>query len=127
MSILHGRRILIIEDETMIAMMLEDTLQQAGAAVLGPVGTLALAFELLRRDPPDLVLLDLQLGQDSAVSVAEWLHQRGIPFIICTGFGDPGLPAGVMPVKVLTKPLDIDELLAAIISVPGASPGSGSV
>ena len=114
MFTLLGRRILVVEDEALIAMMLEDCLRDAGATVLGPVANRQDALAELRHQRPDVVLLDLQLGTESALPLALHLQASGIPFIICTGFGNPGLPPGLTPLLVLTKPLEMEALLAAL-------------
>ncbi len=115
---LSGRRFLIIEDEAIIAMMLEDAIEEAGGVVLRCVSTVEEALLAIDAEPPDAAMLDLQLGHDSALPVAWRLQARGVPYIICTGFGDPALPPGLVPRHVLTKPVEFDALQAAWQALP---------
>jgi DNA-binding response OmpR family regulator len=119
---LPRRQILIIEDEAIIAMMLEDAVEQAGMAVQGTVASLAAAMAALAAGGMDVALLDLQLGQDSALPVAQRLQELGIPYVICTGFGDAALPDGLAPLRVLTKPVDFQELREALHALAGTAP-----
>ena len=116
MSKLTGRRILVVEDEALVAMLVEDALLDAGAAVLGPAATVAEALALLDREPtpPDAAVLDLNLAGETSTPVADVLAARGIPFVVATGYGASGLPSGHAHVPVLAKPYDPDELTAAL-------------
>ncbi len=115
---LSGRRFLIVEDEAIIAMMLEDAVAGAGGEVLPSVASVAEALAALETLAPDAVLLDLQLGLHSALPVAWRLQALGIPYVICTGFGEPALPPGATPHRVLFKPVEFDVLLAALETLP---------
>ncbi len=117
---LSGRRFLVVEDEAIIAMMLEDAIESAGGQVLPGAATVAEAMATIAATPPGAVLLDLQLGPDSALPLAWRLQALGIPYVICTGYGEPALPPGLAPHRVLTKPVEFDVLLAALESLPPA-------
>jgi len=108
------RRILVIEDEALVAMLMEDALLDAGFAVLGPARTVSQALEMLKGDAPDAAVLDLNLGGQNALSVAEALAARGIPFVVATGYGVAGLPANLRHIPVLPKPYDPDDLTSAL-------------
>ncbi len=115
MSVLQGKRILVVEDEALVAMLVEDALLDAGAVVLGPVATVAEALALLERDAaPDVAVLDLNLAGEPSSPVADALVARGVPFVVATGYGASGLPAGHETVPVLAKPYDPDELTATL-------------
>ena len=82
-----SRRVLVIEDEMMIAMLLEDMLADLGHQVVGVAGRLDVALELARDADADLAILDVDLGGESSFPVAEVLTSRGLPFLFATGFG----------------------------------------
>lgn len=84
---LAGLRILIVEDEFLLAMELEMLLQRRGCMVLGPVSSVAQALAALDGEPPDLALLDVNLKGERATPVAAALQARGVPFVLITGYG----------------------------------------
>jgi CheY-like chemotaxis protein len=85
---LEGRRILVVEDEYIVALDLEHTLRSLGCEVLGPVASVARALVLLANERPDAVTLDLNLLDGSAVPVAERLAGTGVPFVVISAY-DP--------------------------------------
>lgn len=86
---LDGKRILVVEDEPLIAMMVEDMLAELGAQVIGPAGSLAEAL-LLAEEQIDAALLDVNLEGERVYPVAERLTVRGVPFVFATGYGATG-------------------------------------
>lgn len=84
---LQGRRILIVEDECLLAMELQTLLEQQGCIVLGPVNTGARTLALLRTERPDAVLLDIDLNGERTTRVASVLSAKGVPFVIVSGYG----------------------------------------
>ena len=84
---LAGRRILVVEDEYIVALDLEDALRDLGCEVLGPVSSIAQALSLLARERPDAVTLDLNLLDGLTVPVAELLVTLGVPFVVCSAYG----------------------------------------
>jgi DNA-binding response OmpR family regulator len=116
---LAGRRILIVEDESLIAMMVEDALTEARATVLGPAPSLRRALDLVAAEPMDAAVLDLDLGGENALPVADALAARGIPFLVATGFGSRyGLP-GHEGVHVLHKPFEPEQVVVALARLLG--------
>ncbi len=85
---LRGRRVLVIEDEMLVAMEFESLLQRQGCAVVGPASTVDRALALLDHDQPDAALLDLNLNGEPASAVAVALRTRGVPFVLVTGYGE---------------------------------------
>jgi CheY-like chemotaxis protein len=79
-------RILIVEDEMMIAMLLEDLLRSYGCTVVGPVARVKSAVELASSEPIDAAILDLNIAGDAVYPVADALAARGIPFLFVTGY-----------------------------------------
>jgi CheY-like chemotaxis protein len=114
MTKLTGRRILVVEDEALVAMLVEDALLDAGAIVLGPVATVAEALALLVQETPDVAVLDLNLAGETSTPVADRLVTMGVPFVVATGYGADGLPPGHATVPVLAKPYDPDDLTTAL-------------
>ncbi len=114
MTRLTGRRILVVEDEALVAMLVEDALLDCGAVVLGPAATVAEALRLLDGERPDAAVLDLNLAGETSAPVADALAARGIPFVVATGYGAEGLPQAHATVPVLPKPYDPDDLTATL-------------
>lgn len=83
---LAGRRILIVEDETMIAMMIESVLEDHGSVVVGTASSLAEALGVVEREKPDGVTLDCNLNGQISTPVARRLEELGIPYILVTGY-----------------------------------------
>lgn len=104
------RRILVVEDEALVAMLVEDALLEAGFEVIGPARSVAQALDLLTGDAPSAAVLDLNLAGESSVAVADALSEAGIPFVVATGYGAAGLPASHKTVPVLPKPYDPADL-----------------
>jgi CheY-like chemotaxis protein len=114
MTKLTNRRILVVEDEALVAMLVEDALLDAGAEVLGPAATVGEALALLEAEKPDAAVLDLNLAGETSTPVADVLAARGVPFVVATGYGAEGLPRAHAAVPVLAKPYDPDELTATL-------------
>ena len=117
MTKLTGRRILVVEDEALVAMLVEDALVDAGATVIGPAATVAEALSLLASQgdsPPHAAVLDVNLAGEPSTPVADALAARGVPFVVATGYGVSGLPQGHGSVPVLAKPYDPDELTSTL-------------
>ncbi len=105
-----SRRILVIEDEALVAMLIEDALLDAGFGVIGPARSVAEALEMLAAEQPAAAVLDLNLGGENSIPVADALLARGIPFLVATGYGSAGLPQTYRHVPVLPKPYDPADL-----------------
>ena len=120
MASLAGRRVLVVEDETLVAMLVEDTLADAGAVVLGPVATVAEALNLLGSERPDVAVLDLNLAGETSEPVADRLAAMSVPFVVASGYGAAGLPQRLVGVPVLAKPYAPEDLTAALAKLPTA-------
>ena len=107
---LHDQRVLIVEDEALVAMELARVLTAAGAQVVGPAGSIEEALELVNRKPIDRAVLDINLGGRLVTPVAQALAARAIPFIYLTGYQEPGVSDGV----VVRKPASAELLLGAL-------------
>ncbi|MCK8785127.1 response regulator [Roseomonas sp. NAR14] len=114
MGRLADRRVLVVEDEALVAMLVEDALLEVGCTIMGPATTVAEALKLIEKGLPDVAVLDLNLGGETSTPVADALAARGVPFIVATGYGAAGLPPGYKDVPVLAKPYDPAELTRAL-------------
>jgi CheY-like chemotaxis protein len=102
-----GLRLLVVEDEALVAMLIEDILLDLDCVVIGPVGTVAQALALLHREEIDGALLDVNLGGgERSYPVADALAARDVPFVFVTGYGEDGVEGCYAPVTVLQKPFD---------------------
>jgi CheY-like chemotaxis protein len=99
-----GRRILVVEDEALIALVVEDVLQSMGVVVVGPVATLEKALKLAGEETFDAAILDVTIRGGRVYPVAELLLSRGIPFLFASGYGDWALPPALRDKPRLMKP-----------------------
>jgi CheY-like chemotaxis protein len=109
-----GVRVLIIEDETLIALLLEDMLTDLGCTILGSASSVDAAIEILDRTPPGVAVLDINLGGEKSYAVAEALAKRGVPFIFSTGYADGRLDAPWQDRPMLQKPFGQEQLAEAL-------------
>ena len=121
-STLVGRRILVVEDEMMIAMLVEDMLSELGCSVVGPAHALDVALNLARTEQGlDAALLDVNLGGQPVFAVADALREKGVPAIFSTGYGDAGLRDIDRGSQVLQKPFRAGDLAKALNAALGMS------
>jgi len=111
---LQGKRVLIVEDEPLLAMDLEASLMDVGCEIRGPAGTVEKAKELVRRSDYDAALLDANLGGRPVDELAVALTQRNLPFAFVTGYGREALPQGFREASMLAKPFTKEQLRALI-------------
>lgn len=107
---LDGRRILVVEDEVAISMLLEDMLLDMGAEVVGPAGRIALALTFAESEALDLAILDVNLAGETIYPVVAALARRGVPFVFSTGYGSAGIDEPYRDRPVLQKPFSQAEL-----------------
>lgn len=120
-----GLYLLVVEDEPLVAMMLQDVLGEAGYVVIGPVAQLDAAMEAVRQEPIHLALLDVNLMGKHVYPVAEVLAGRGIPFVFMTGYGDGSLPAEFAGRPSVAKPYKVETLLDALAVVAPKEDAAG--
>ena len=101
---LHRKRILIVEDEPLIAFDLEQVVKQYGGLVVGPAYTLAPALDFAGTQALDGAILDVQLQGKLATPIIACLSRRGIPCVIHTGRHDPSLTSEWPDIPVINKP-----------------------
>jgi len=114
-GLLNGYRVLVVEDEALVSLMLEDVLESAGAVVIGPASTVKAALDLLGEEAIDCAVLDVKLQDGISVPVAESLAALGIRFVIATGADTA--PAGYNGAPVLHKVFFPEEVIEAIADI----------
>ena len=104
-TLLSGRKILIVEDSFHLAEVLSDILVELGCQVIGPTAHASGALRLLAEQEVHGAILDINLGNDRSFAVADWLAERGAPFVFLTGHTNLKIiPARFVGVGVLPKP-----------------------
>jgi CheY-like chemotaxis protein len=111
------RRVLVVEDEIMIRMLLEDMLDDLGYEVAGAAGSLEEALALARESEIDVAILDVNLNGNPVYPVAAALAGRNVPFIFSTGYGEQGLPEDYRNCQLLQKPFQLENLERALAMV----------
>lgn len=112
MTEFSGKRILVLEDEPLVAFALEDMLLELGCEVVGPANTLAQAAELANTQTIDAAVLDINIDGERSYGIAELLAAKGVPHIFATGYNPEDLPFGAA--GVLTKPYRASDVEAAL-------------
>lgn len=111
-------RVLVVEDEMMVALLVEDFLAELGHAVVGPAMHLHEAITLALEAEIDVAILDVNLGAQRSYPVAEVLRQRGIPFLFATGYGAAGVDEEYRGTTlVLRKPFGLASIERALNDV----------
>lgn len=111
---LQNRRILLVEDEVIIALAIEDMLINLGCEIVGPAFSLSAGQALAASEPLDAAVIDLNLGGESSVSIAQTLQRRDVPFCFSTGYGSSVVPSGFQGRPVLQKPYTLESLARAL-------------
>jgi CheY-like chemotaxis protein len=118
---LDGVRVLIVEDEALVAMLLEDMLEDMGCVLAGAASSLTQALESAGAVDLDVAILDMNLGGQPVLPVAEALAARGKPFIFATGYGESGVPESFRDRPTLQKPFGLRDVEAALKAAVGAA------
>ena len=105
-----GCRVLVVEDETLIAVLIEDMLAAMECEIVGPIGKLETAIQTAKESKFDIAVLDITIRGGKVYPVAEDLLARGVPFVLASGYGDWALPASLRDQPRLTKPFTAAEL-----------------
>ncbi len=113
-------RILVVEDEYLIRMLLEDMLGELGYMVAGAVGTIKEACALAEKGELDLAILDVNLDGEPVYPVAEILARRDVPFVFVTGYGEHALPDPYRGRPTLQKPFQAEDLRRMLATLAAA-------
>jgi CheY-like chemotaxis protein len=113
-STLLGVRVLVVEDELMVALFIEDTLRELGCDVIEPAHTITDALARLEERDIDAAVLDINIAEDEVYPVAELLAARGVPFIFATGYALESIAEEWRRRPVIRKPYHAEQLRSAL-------------
>lgn len=116
MSCFTGRRVLVVEDEALIASMIVDWLDEMGCEALGPVARLSDGFALAQAERLDAAVLDVNVNSERVYPLAHFLRCRSVRLIFATGYGD-SIAEPALNAPVLEKPFTSDQLARALALV----------
>jgi DNA-binding response OmpR family regulator len=112
--ILAGRRVFLVEDEALVAMMFEDYLLELGCEIAGTASRFQNAMEKAQSLSFDVAVLDVNLAGEQTFPIAELLASRHIPFMFATGYGASGVPTHLRDAPVVQKPFRLRDLESAL-------------
>ena len=117
---LQGVKVLVVEDEYLVATLMEDMLASAGCIVAGPIPRLAQALDAASKEACDVAVLDVNLAGERVYPVADILAQRNVPFVFVTGYGV--LPGEYANRPRLCKPFKMADLLNTLSDIVKTAP-----
>jgi CheY-like chemotaxis protein len=118
MTTLSSLKVLVVEDEALVSMLVEDMLTDLGCAIVGPAAEIEEALRLANSADIDAALLDVNLGGRPIFPVADALKERGVPFAFASGYGEAGLTEDHRGATVLQKPFreaDLRRVLEGLV------------
>lgn len=129
MSTLKGLRILLVEDEALIAMMAEDMLETIGCTLVATAPSVGDALAALEVHTPDLCMLDVNLNGERSMIVADRARAMGVPYVFTTGYGSDGVAPEHAHAPVLAKPYILADLEAMLTkcAAQGTDAGTSSI
>ena len=110
-------RVLIVEDESLLAMMVEDVLTDAGWTIAASVASIPEALDAVQRGGFDVALLDVNLAGQEVFPVADAVLARGVPLVFATGYGSNGIREDLRHLPVIAKPFSPGQLLHGLSTV----------
>jgi CheY-like chemotaxis protein len=122
--VLAGKRVLVVEDELLVALLVEDFLVEFGCVVIATCSNVAAALDAAQTMALDLAVLDVNLNGERSYPVADMLTERRIPFLLTSGYGEEAIPQGRSDWKVCTKPFteqDFGDKLAELFDAGTAA------
>jgi two-component SAPR family response regulator len=114
---LEGVRVLVVEDEYLVAILIEEILKSAGCIVRGPIPRLPDALDAVDHDDYDAAVLDVNLAGERIDPVAQALSRRKVPFVFVTGYGEGVLSEEFAERPRLCKPFRMADLLGALLNI----------
>jgi CheY-like chemotaxis protein len=122
MTALAGRRILVVEDSPVVGPFTVDVLADLGCEPLGPAPTMAIARQLIDSEDFDAAIMDVHIRRERVFPLCDALDQRGIPFLLTSGYADWQMPAEWQSRPRLQKPYTFEQLRDALSAVLHSSP-----
>ena len=116
-----GRRVLVVEDEPMIRLLLDDRLSDLGYTMAAEAGRLDEALSVASRGQFDVAILDVNLNGQPITPVVDVLVSRGVPFVFVSGYARRGIPEGLGQIPLLQKPFQVEGLARALAAVAAKS------
>jgi CheY-like chemotaxis protein len=113
-KLLSGRRVLVVEDEMMILMIIEDMLAELGCESVTAAAAVDQALALIETEVFDAAMLDMNLNGNKSHDVADALAARGVPFVFSTGYSALDMRDGYRKRPVLKKPFPYEELVEVL-------------
>jgi CheY-like chemotaxis protein len=120
-GVLQGLRILVVEDELLVALDTQAFVWRFGGIVVGPYARVPAALQALEVHPVDGAILDVNVAGTQSFAVADVLRQRNIPFVFCTGYSRETVPPRFDDAPVVEKPLVPELVIAALVEALKAS------
>jgi len=122
-----GCRVLVVEDEVLVAWLLEDMLADLGCAVVGPAASVKQALAMIDAEAIEVAVLDVNLNGQLSYPIADALAARGVPFVFSTGYDKDRMLDGYKTFPVLQKPFhqsELSDILAKLLTPkePSAEP-----
>lgn len=115
-------KVLLVEDEALVALTVVDLLEEMGCSVLGPANSVRAALNFLEVERPDCALLDCNLGNEFVWPVAQRLQGMGVSFMFGTGYGVKGIDQRFAHAPVLPKPYEFQRLSARLQALLAPKP-----
>ena len=120
-ELLSGRRVLVVEDEFLVLILIEEILADLGCTSVSSAPSIRKALALIEAQPFDVAMLDVNLGGERSFRIADELATRGVPFLFATGYGSLGLPDAHRSRPVVSKPFRLHELRNALTGLLSGS------
>ncbi|WP_299660970.1 response regulator [Methylobacterium sp.] len=120
-DLLNGARVLVVEDEAAISMLLEDMLLDFGCTVVGPAARLATALEMAQSESFEVAILDVNVAGEPIYPVAEAIVKRNLPIVFSTGYGGAGIREPFRDRPVVQKPFSQADLKRTLIAAVAAA------
>ncbi len=120
-DLLNGARVLVVEDEAAISMLLEDMLLDFGCEVVGPAARLSKALEMAESESFVVAILDVNVAGEPIYPVAEAIVRRGLPLVFSTGYGGAGIREPFRDRPVVQKPFSQQDLKRTLIAAIAAA------
>jgi DNA-binding NtrC family response regulator len=120
---LAGMHVLVLEDDMLVAMLVEDTLQDHECVILGPVESLEEGLEIARNRKVDAAVMDVNIGGEKVYEIAEILEARGVPFILISGYGPGAVPEAHPNWQICSKPFRAEEMMELLFAEIAKSRG----
>ena len=120
-ELLKGARVLVVEDEAAISMLLEDMLDDFGCKIVGPAARLTTALEMAQNETYSVAILDVNVAGEPIYPVAEAIVQRNLPIVFSTGYGGAGIREPFRDRPVVQKPFSQADLKRTLISAIGSA------